>query len=82
MAAGFNVEVFREHFQSNLHITPGLLERWFVSSNSPRPTLAARLGGTLSKKEVETVQELFVQHLLNKTLPWATAIVFVKARLG
>lgn len=82
LTAGFNVEAFTEHFQTNLHITPGLLERWFFTSNSGRPTLAARLAGTLSKKEVEKVQELFTQHLLNKTLPWATTIVFVKARLG
>jgi len=79
--AGLSVEVFPERFQTNLHITPGLLERWFQISNYPRPTLAMRLAQTLYQKEVEKIQELFTRYLLHQTLPWSTTVVFVKASL-
>ncbi|MGA9378538.1 MAG: AAA family ATPase, partial [Phormidium sp.] len=81
LSVGLTVEIFPEHLQTNLHITPSLLERWFVNSNSPRPTLAERLAQTLSQKEVGKIQELFTRYLLHQTLPWSTTVVFVKASL-
>ncbi|MFB2839322.1 AAA family ATPase [Floridanema evergladense] len=81
LSLGLTGEIFPEHLQTNLHITPSLLERWFVNSNSSRPTLAERLAQTLSQKEVGKIQELFTRYLLHKTLPWSTTVVFVKASL-
>lgn len=81
LSIGLTVEIFPEHLQTNLHITPSLLERWFITSNSSRPTLAERLAQTLSQKEVGKIQELFTHYLLHKTLLWSTTVVFVKASL-
>ncbi|MBE9228614.1 AAA family ATPase [Phormidium sp. LEGE 05292] len=81
LSVGLTVEIFPEHLQTNLHITPSLLERWFINSNSSRPTLAERLAQILSQKEVGKIQELFTRYLLHQTLPWSTTVVFVKASL-
>jgi len=78
-SAGLVVEIFQEVHQTQLHVTPALLERWFDSSKTSRASYATHLSKNLSRKEVRTIQELFNRHLLNKTLPWSTTIAFVQA---
>ncbi len=75
-SAGLVVEVKEERFNSQLHISSTLIERWFGMIGD-RPTYATYLGRLLSPQEVDTVKGLFNRYLLNQTVPWSNAIAFV-----
>ncbi|AFZ11675.1 Recombination protein MgsA [Crinalium epipsammum PCC 9333] len=78
-SAGLVVEVKEERLNSQLHISSGLIERWF-GTNSDRPTYATYLGRLLSPQEVDTVKGLFNRYLLNQTVSWSSAIAFIQAK--
>lgn len=77
-AASLMVEVILEHSSTQMHITQTFINRLF-STNATRPSYADRLAGTLNAKEIQAVQELFIQHLLNQTVTWNSTIAFVQA---
>lgn len=79
-SAGLRVEVKEERWQSQLHVTSTLIERWF-GTNSDRPSYATYLGRLLSLQEVDAVLGLFHRYLLNQTVSWSSAIVLVQASL-
>lgn len=77
--AGLQVQIQVEQTQTTMQITPTLLQRWFNPSKN-RPTYAGSLAKFLSPQEISTVQTQIKQHLGNQTIPWASAIAFLRAR--
>ena len=81
-AAGWVVEVTTERSSTQIHITPALLERWFITTaTTERLTYAQRLTRLLKEAEVRAVQDFFTRSLLHQTVTWLNTIAFVQARL-
>ncbi len=81
-AAGWVVEVTTERSSTQMHITPALLERWFITTaTTERLTYAQRLTRLLKEAEIRAVQDFFTRSLLHQTVTWLNTIAFVQARL-
>lgn len=79
-AAGLSVEMHKEKTQTEMRITPALLDRWFSQQGKDdRPTYTTRLASYLSAQEIATVRDLFTSHLRNQIVPWKSTITFIKA---
>jgi putative ATPase len=79
-AAGLSVEMHREDTQTEVRITPALLDRWFSQQGKDnRPTYTTHLASSLSAQEVATVRDLFTRHLRNQIVSWKSTITFIKA---
>ena len=78
--AGSTIEIHREETQTEIRITPALLDRWFSQKDKDsRPTYASHLASSLSAKEVATLQALFTQQLRNQIIPWKSTTAIIKA---
>jgi SpoVK/Ycf46/Vps4 family AAA+-type ATPase len=77
-AAGLAVEVFVEQSSTQIHITPGFINRLFTA-NANRPSYADRLAQNLTSEEIHSVNELFTRFLLNQTVTWMSSIAFLQA---
>jgi putative ATPase len=79
-AAGLTVQMHREETQTEIRITPALLDRWFSQQDKdPRPTYANHLASSLSAREVATLRDLFTQQLRNQIIPWKSTTAIIKA---
>lgn len=69
------VKLHLEHTQTELQITPSLLDRWF-NTGQERPSYADQLSESLSSTELSTVRDIFIKTLKNKAVMWAGTIGF------
>jgi putative ATPase len=76
-AAGLTAEVQIEATETDLQITPTLLERWF-RTGSERPSYGDHLASVLTAAELATVQNIFQKTLVNQRVKWRGAIVFCR----
>ena len=83
--AGLTAEVQLEATQTDLQITPVLLERWFSTGGEPcgiceaaRPSYGDRLANVLNAAEQATVQAIFRRTLTNQMVKWKGAIAFCR----
>lgn len=76
---GLAVEMETEPNSTQMHITPTFLNRLFAR-NTTRPSYADYLAKSLQPEELETVEQLFTQHLLNQTVTWESTMTYVVAR--
>lgn len=72
----FRADIQLEHLKTELLITSSLLDRWFPNQKTDQPSYKDYLSRYLSKSEVKQVCDRF-QTLLNKTVPWESAIAFI-----
>lgn len=79
-AVGFQVEMQVEPVQTELLITPTLIERWFVQGTN-QPTYADYLSRTLTDQDVNVIRDRFTKHLSHQRVAWQSAIAFVIGRL-
>ena len=79
-AAGFAVQLQVERTMIQRHLSPGLMDRWFVGSKGDTPSYGDRLSFYLTPEQICTTQSTLSRYLSGKTVPWSMAIVFVKAR--
>ena len=76
---GLKVSLELIQTQTDIHITPGLLARWF----SPTPARAGklrygdRLAHTLAKTEVAAIRQAFKRQLQNQTVNWQSRVAFI-----
>ncbi|QKD80819.1 AAA family ATPase [Thermoleptolyngbya sichuanensis A183] len=77
--AGFTAEIALEHTQTELLISPALIDRWFASA-SAKPTYAEQIREFLSDADLNQIQTLLRQCLSHQTVQWQGAIAFVKAQ--
>lgn len=77
-AANLTVTLAVDHTQTDLRITPALLERWFTAGDR-RPSYADYLAESLSANEMSQVREAFIKRLSNQIVPWKGAIAFLTA---
>jgi putative ATPase len=79
-SANFTVQLHLETTQTELRITPPLLNRWFQPGGD-RPSYADHLSQHLTKKDLERIKQLFYQLLSHQTVRWKGAIAYVCAQL-
>lgn len=75
---GLSVSLRVEPTQTQLRITPALLDRWF-RSGSDRPSYVDYLSQHLTSSEIATLQDHLRLSLNDQTVSWKGAIAFVKA---
>jgi putative ATPase len=78
--AGFRVEMEPIVRESQVRVTPALLERWFAAEGTGRPSYRQRLAQRLTEDELARVEALFRAQLLNRTLPWRSHHLLLVAR--
>jgi putative ATPase len=76
-SAGLTAEVQIETTETDLQITPTLLERWFKTGNE-RPSYGDHLAAELTAAELATVQSIFQKTLVNQRVKWRGAIAFCR----
>lgn len=67
--------------ESDVNVTAAMLQRWFSRAGSAadtRPSYADHLARHLSTAEIEQVAQFYRRHLLNKTVPWRSRLLFVR----
>jgi putative ATPase len=79
-AAGLTAEVEIETTETDLQITPTLLERWF-KTGSGRPSYGDHLAAVLNSEELVTVQNIFQKTLVNQRVKWQGAIAFCRVEI-
>ncbi|GAB4230456.1 MAG: AAA family ATPase [Elainellaceae cyanobacterium] len=77
-AAQLTVELQLEQTETDLRITPALLERWFHPGQG-RPSYLDQLAKSLSATEIATIQTAFQNALSQQTVKWKGSIAFYKA---
>ncbi|GAB4136005.1 MAG: AAA family ATPase [Cyanobacteria bacterium J069] len=79
--SGFTVEIMLEQTQTELLISPALIDRWF-SPGKAQPSYADQLRESLSDAELNKIQMLARQQWTNQTVQWQGAIAFIKAHIN
>lgn len=74
--AGFKVEIQLHRVQTELLITPNLIQRWF-SPGSNQVSYGDYLKHDLSATEVTTIYDRFQEHLCQRSVAWESSIAFV-----
>ncbi len=74
---GTHLALQLEHTQTDLRITPALLNRWF-SPGGDRPSYLDHLQNSLSAPEIAKVREAIFTALMHQTVPWQGAIAFIR----
>ena len=72
------VKLYSEPMQTELTITPTVLNRWF-SPGKERPSYGDHLAAKLTASELKTVQESF-SRLNNQVVQWQTVIGYIQVR--
>ncbi|MBD2464633.1 AAA family ATPase [Oscillatoria sp. FACHB-1407] len=75
-ALALQATVQLEQTQTELRITPTLLQRWF-SVGQKRPSYLDYLAKTLTDTELTQVRDQFMQQLRDQVVPWSGAIAFI-----
>ncbi len=75
---GLQTEIETEQQIADLYISDALIDRWFAIATTP-PSYADYLAQTLTTTEIAEIQTRFRQQLQNQSIPWKTAIAFLKA---
>jgi putative ATPase len=76
--AGFQATLTLETVQTEVRITPALLQRWFSPATDP-PSYRTRLQPHLKPQDVAKIQAQFQQKLCHQVLPWNSAIAILCA---
>ena len=76
-ATGVSVTPTLESDNSQLQVTPAVLQRWFAPASGARPSYGQRLAALLRSNEVESVRKLFERQLLNQTVTWSGKLLYL-----
>ncbi|MDJ0707510.1 MAG: AAA family ATPase [Leptolyngbyaceae cyanobacterium MO_188.B28] len=65
--------------QTEIHITPGLLSRWFnpTRAGAEKLSYGDRLAQSFSKTEVAAIRQAFNRQLQNQTVNWQSTVAFI-----
>jgi putative ATPase len=77
--AGFQVSAAVEAENSEMQVTAAMIERWFATAGSDRPTYAQRLAAYLSPEQVAKVRQAFDQQLTGEIVLWHSRTLFLVA---
>lgn len=80
--AGITAEIQLEYMQTELLITPALINRWFSQGTEEQPTYADYLKLHLSTTAIHKIHDCFVRYLCHQTVPWKNAIAFIQGRIA
>jgi len=76
-ATGLSVQVQIEPAQTELLITPTLLDRWFTAGTDAR-SYRDHLAQMLTDPEIAALRTLFEQHLRQQAVQWQSTIAYVQ----
>lgn len=77
--AGFQVTIQVEQEETQFHVSPAVLERWFAPSASDRPSYGERMAAELNRDEIDTIRTQFQDQLLNQTVSWSSQLLYLVA---
>jgi putative ATPase len=72
------IEIETEQQTADLYISAALIDRWFAIATTP-PSYADYLAQTLTATEITEIQTQLRRQVQNQSVPWKTAIAFLKA---
>jgi hypothetical protein len=78
--AGLDTAIAVETEATELRVTRAVIDRWFGSRSSGRPSYGQRVAATLSEDEVAQVESLFRRQLGDQTITWHTQTAYVNAQ--
>lgn len=74
--AGLRGQIQIESVQTEIAITPALINRWFTPGTEAR-SYRDHLAQMLSNSEIATLQALFEQHLRQQVVQWQSTIAYI-----
>jgi putative ATPase len=78
--AGFvDIIIEQQVFDSEHHITPAQVERWFARAAQGRPTYGDHLRRALGDGITRDIGRLFGEQLAGRTVTWRSAVLYVRA---
>ncbi|HEY9880793.1 MAG TPA: AAA family ATPase [Leptolyngbyaceae cyanobacterium] len=83
ISAGFTLDLQTETVETQLLITPQLLNRWFSAQTTEagQPSYQEQLRKHLTKSEVQKIQKICDRQLQNQTVRWHSRIAYLRASL-
>ncbi|MDX2229650.1 MAG: AAA family ATPase [Leptolyngbyaceae cyanobacterium bins.349] len=76
--AGVMAEIQVDPLQTELLITPTLIERWFTHQAAPRQSYADQLKQWLSETAIAQIHHCFRTHLSNQRVRWHSQMAFTR----
>ena len=78
-SAGLEVEVRVDRESTEIRVTAAILDRWFTTRATGRPSYSQRVGEHLDAGELAQVESLFRGQLTNQVISWGSKIVYLVA---
>jgi putative ATPase len=75
---GLQAEIETEQQTADLYISAALIDRWFAIATTP-PSYADYLAQALTATEIAEIHTQLRRQVQNQSVPWKTAIAFLKA---
>ncbi len=78
-AAGLEVVAQVETETTEVRVTESMLDRWFTTRQSGRPSYSQRVGDHITGEELAQVESLYRGQLRNQVIAWGSRIVHLVA---
>jgi putative ATPase len=79
--AGYQTTMQTERDESQLQVSPAVIERWFAPSGTERLSYGQRLALLLDEQEIAQVRSHFERQLLRQSVPWTGRLLYLVATL-
>ncbi len=81
-AAGLTATIHVEADNSELQVTPAVIERWFAPAKGERPSYGDHLAQQLSSPEIAQIRTLFERQLQGQTILWHSQLLYLQSQLS
>ncbi len=79
--AGYQTTMQTERDESQLQVSPAVIERWFAPSGTERLSYGQHLALLLDEQEIAQVRSHFERQLLRQSVPWTGRLLYLVATL-
>jgi putative ATPase len=79
-AAGLDVVIQVETESTEVRVTESMLDRWFTSRPSGRPSYSQRVGEQMAVGELSQIENAFRRQLTNQIISWESKIIHLIAK--
>ncbi len=81
VAAGLTATIHVEADNSELQVTPAVIERWFSPAKGERPSYGDHLAQQLLSPEIAQIRTLFERQLQGQTILWHSQLLYLHSQL-
>lgn len=78
--AGLATTIRLEADDSEVQVTPTVIERWFAPAKGERPSYIDHLANQLKPAEIAQVRTLFVRQLQGQTIRWHSQLLYLQSQ--